>query len=227
MTLPIIILKTDSTLDCAIYNPPSPLGGVMARIKKSGIAWLFVLALPLAWCGRGADKEAEYSTPAPLPVASAVQDKPVPPQANDPAPIHTLYALSGVNIRESASTSSPVIGQVPKGGEVISNHTSDGWHLIHYKSVIGWIRSDLLSDQPHATPLMAAPPLPAMSAPSSERPAVRQQTRKPERPSSGGQARAPRRGRCECPYDVMRNGKLCGGRSAYSRPGGHKPRCYN
>ncbi|RWK45425.1 MAG: SH3 domain-containing protein, partial [Mesorhizobium sp.] len=30
-------------------------------------------------------------------------------------------------------------------------------------------------------------------------------------------------GRCDCPYDLMRNGRLCGGRSAYSKPGGRSP----
>lgn len=33
-------------------------------------------------------------------------------------------------------------------------------------------------------------------------------------------------GPCPCPYNVMRNGRSCGGRSAYSRPGGAAPICY-
>jgi len=33
-------------------------------------------------------------------------------------------------------------------------------------------------------------------------------------------------GPCACPYSVTRNGRSCGGRSAYSRPGGHAPICY-
>lgn len=33
-------------------------------------------------------------------------------------------------------------------------------------------------------------------------------------------------GSCPCPYSVARNGSRCGGRSAYSRPGGASPRCY-
>jgi hypothetical protein len=33
-------------------------------------------------------------------------------------------------------------------------------------------------------------------------------------------------GACPCPYNVMRNGRSCGGRSAYSRPGGAAPICY-
>ena len=31
---------------------------------------------------------------------------------------------------------------------------------------------------------------------------------------------------CACPDDTMRNGRACGGRSAYSRPGGAEPLCY-
>jgi hypothetical protein len=33
-------------------------------------------------------------------------------------------------------------------------------------------------------------------------------------------------GPCPCPYNIMRNGRACGHRSAYSRPGGHSPICY-
>ncbi|MGK2286975.1 hypothetical protein [Pedomonas sp. V897] len=33
-------------------------------------------------------------------------------------------------------------------------------------------------------------------------------------------------GTCACPYSTMRNGRSCGRRSAYSRPGGYAPKCY-
>ena len=33
-------------------------------------------------------------------------------------------------------------------------------------------------------------------------------------------------GNCPCPYNLARNGSQCGGRSAYSRPGGASPLCY-
>ena len=33
-------------------------------------------------------------------------------------------------------------------------------------------------------------------------------------------------GNCPCPYSTMRNGNRCGGRSAYSKPGGASPICY-
>lgn len=33
-------------------------------------------------------------------------------------------------------------------------------------------------------------------------------------------------GNCPCPYNVMRNGKLCKGHSAWSKPGGEEPLCF-
>jgi hypothetical protein len=33
-------------------------------------------------------------------------------------------------------------------------------------------------------------------------------------------------GNCPCPYSVMRNGRRCGRRSAYSKPGGYAPKCF-
>ena len=34
-------------------------------------------------------------------------------------------------------------------------------------------------------------------------------------------------GNCPCPYNTARNGSRCGGRSAWSRPGGAAPLCYS
>ncbi|XTZ39952.1 hypothetical protein ACQYRI_08265 [Salmonella enterica] len=33
-------------------------------------------------------------------------------------------------------------------------------------------------------------------------------------------------GTCACPYNSVRNGSRCGGRSAWSRAGGYSPICY-
>lgn len=40
------------------------------------------------------------------------------------------------------------------------------------------------------------------------------------------ESRAQYPGPCACPYDTDRAGRRCGGRSAYSRPGGASPYCY-
>ena len=33
-------------------------------------------------------------------------------------------------------------------------------------------------------------------------------------------------GSCPCPYNTDRGGRKCGGRSAWSRPGGKSPKCF-
>ena len=33
-------------------------------------------------------------------------------------------------------------------------------------------------------------------------------------------------GNCPCPYNTMRNGRRCGGNSAWSKKGGYAPLCY-
>lgn len=65
---------------------------------------------------------------------------------------------------------------------------------------------------PTVSPAAASPPV---SAPTQNATTV---VRRP--------ARAPRSGSCDCPYDRASNGSRCGGRSAYSRPGGRSPICY-
>lgn len=40
-------------------------------------------------------------------------------------------------------------------------------------------------------------------------------------------SRASYRGACPCPYDTMRNGRRCGANSAYSKPGGARPLCFD
>ncbi|WP_437595050.1 hypothetical protein [Sorangium sp. So ce1000] len=41
------------------------------------------------------------------------------------------------------------------------------------------------------------------------------------------ESRAAYSGNCPCPYDTDRAGRQCGKRSAYSRPGGAAPLCYD
>lgn len=79
---------------------------------------------------------------------------------------------------------------------------------------------------PASTPTYTPPARPQLArvVPQSQpRPAV---TR--PRPSTSGRTpiRASYTGTCDCPYDRMRNGRRCGGNSAYSRPGGWAPACY-
>jgi hypothetical protein len=46
-------------------------------------------------------------------------------------------------------------------------------------------------------------------------------------PAVGSPIREPISGSCQCPYDTDSRGRRCGGRSAYSKPGGESPVCYS
>jgi hypothetical protein len=68
-----------------------------------------------------------------------------------------------------------------------------------------------------------------LTAPAFAQPAAKQMT-DPEIASIIVQASRDayyRTGRpCACPEDLAKNGSRCGGRSAYSKPGGASPYCY-
>jgi hypothetical protein len=63
--------------------------------------------------------------------------------------------------------------------------------------------------------------------------ALGQQSNKPEKTDAEirqeiiKESIASYRGNCPCPYNVERAGRRCGARSAYSRPGGASPICYD
>lgn len=46
-------------------------------------------------------------------------------------------------------------------------------------------------------------------------------------PTVGSPIRESISGSCQCPYDTDSRGRRCGGRSAYSKPGGESPVCYS
>lgn len=71
-------------------------------------------------------------------------------------------------------------------------------------------------------------PEPALSSPPpTTKPIVQVEQRYTPPPTpSHSPIRSPVSGSCSCPYDFAKNGSMCGGRSAYSRPGGDEPRCY-
>ena len=50
------------------------------------------------------------------------------------------------------------------------------------------------------------------------------QTKSPEQMIKESYVKLSRK--CPCPYSIMSNGKKCGKRSAYSKPGGYEPLCY-
>ena len=81
--------------------------------------------------------------------------------------------------------------------------------------------------QPKIVTAALPAPKPAVVAPAPVPPGVAKAS---EPPPVASKALVPIRaaltGICDCPYDRAKNGSICGGRSAYSRPGGRSPICY-
>lgn len=150
------------------------------------------------------------AAPAPRPAAPA-------PRFDPPATALRavrLFTSTTARVRAGPGTTFPVVTVLPAGQSLDGFEVTGEWRRVTAGGAAGWVHVDLLAD------VMPAAPRPLVSAP---RPAA---DPAPTR-RGGNPVREPYVGRCDCPYDVMRNGRLCGGRSAYSRPGGRSPICYD
>lgn len=201
-----------------------------------GFGILAVLAI-----GSITDRGKERAPPPLPPTATLPRSTPPPPPAaiqpperqvlGQPAPLpiatapaqRTLYTTTAVRLRASPSTGARIVSTVQPGRTVVSFGTDGAWHQVSTENETGWMHGDYLSA---TRPASRPPPAPAPVAPAYQpAPLVRQQPAPSRR--AGEPVRSPYVGTCECPYDLMRNGRRCGGRSAYSRPGGRSPTCYH
>lgn len=125
---------------------------------------------------------------------------------------------SRINLRNSPSTTSKNLGYGLPGDrvQVIERTNSEGYDWFQVKfprsGVVGWIRGDFVST--------------GTAQESSETPVTESPVTESPTPAVGTPIRAAMSGRCQCPYDTDSRGRSCGGRSAYSRPGGEAPQCY-
>jgi uncharacterized protein YraI len=150
---------------------------------------------------------------------------PPPPAAIEtPAANETLYTSARVRIRERPSTDASIVTTLA-AGEVVQSDGQDGeWRRVSAGARIGWVHGKYLTSIAPVPPAAMAPvikqPVPAPVA--TFKPKAKA---KPER-NEGDPIREAYIGRCDCPYDVKRNGASCGGTSAWSRPGGREPVCF-
>jgi len=197
----------------------------MARKNASGcLVWMVLIGAVVTWCS------PRDKAPAPAPTALIDQTSPTsfptPPPVQEtltrdippPAPPTVLYTAANVNLRAEPSTTARVLLTVPKGSVVAATRSHGAWRHATYAGESGWIHGDYLSERLPAVEQQPRARIPAPSAP-------RAFMESPQR-RSGEPIRKPYVGVCDCPYDLMRNGRRCGGRSAYSRPGGRSPECY-
>jgi len=125
-----------------------------------------------------------------------------------------------LNVRDGPSTSAGLVARVSRGGQLMVTARQGKWLRVDLNGLQAWVHGDYVTsvktaNAPAIQPLHQQPP-------ASSRLTDAQVIQKIIGRSLAGYS-----GRCPCPYNTMRNGRRCGGRSAYSRPGGACPICYS
>jgi hypothetical protein len=203
----------------------------MAR-GRPGLGWLIAAVIGIGWLASDNDAEQPRAILPPAPtvapdrtqastptIATGRQTTPATPstlpQAPEAEPVNpiTMYAKARTRVRVGPSTETDIVTTVEPGTSFLAVARQGRWLRITVGRQAGWIRDDLLST--------VAPRPPAAA------PLITTRSAAPEPVDRGGEpTRDPVTGSCDCPYDRMRNGRRCGGNSAYSRPGGRSPVCY-
>ncbi len=136
-----------------------------------------------------------------------------------------LFTASRVRLRDDASTAARVITWLEAGEGVTVLERSGKWRRVTVGGRKGWVHSDYLQlsdpDAPRPKGMVAKSPGSDRKAPiptSSKSPPTLFPSKRP--------ARAPQRGDCQCPFDLMITGKECGDRSAYVMRGRASAECY-
>lgn len=146
-------------------------------------------------------------------------EQPPPSSASHPLVGKSLYATANVNMREEPSVSAQIITSIQRGNAVTALNYRSGWFSVSYDNRTGWVSEQYFAEKPPIAPRKAVNPSGAVAPPFASRVAPARR--------SGQPARSAYVGTCDCPYDRMRNGRLCGRNSAYSKPGGRNPVCYH
>jgi len=136
-------------------------------------------------------------------------------------PQAVLYVTGNrVNQRVAPSTSQPVQGQLAARDKVRKVSENGNWTEIASPIGRGWMHSAYLNSKaPTKTPKTSQQKKRTIAAPSSKE--VAAATRDIIQQSIRSYP-----GSCPCPYNRDRGGRRCGGRSAWSKPGGYSPICY-
>lgn len=189
--------------------------------------------------GSGSRAPPSSSGPSPQAVAPS---RPMAPQSSSPASLAPptsstilpkapdLARLqvrgSDVAFRAGPSRDAAIIDRLAKGLKLEEIDRAGEWSKVRHPVTgrDGWVFSGLLSPmdgQGEGEPAKPAKPIPEVrppTAPALSIAAIAQRLI--------AESRASYPGSCACPYDTDRGGRRCGARSAYSRPGGYAPICY-
>lgn len=208
------------------YTIKIDLGFFMRWILVIGILWLVVWALSPNPDGRDdaiiiAPKEVQISNDNSF--DKPLEKNPPPSPIVTTAEKITLFVSgSRVNVRRGPGTNHAVIGQLVQGDYVKQVSVSGGWKEIETRHGIGWMSAKYL--QTTKTKAKRIPP-PTERQRQIALPTTREKQQ--ARNAIIRQSIASYAGSCPCPYNVDRGGRRCGKRSAWSRPGGASPICYD
>jgi hypothetical protein len=133
-------------------------------------------------------------------------------------PVNMYVTGSKVNVRAAPSLEGKTLGQLVKGTAVNQIAQIDGWSQIQTPLGQGWMATRFLSTEVPSQVIQAEPRRTVATPTSGEITAARAEIIR--------QSIASYPGSCPCPYNVDRAGRRCGGRSAWSKPGGYSPICY-
>lgn len=161
--------------------------------------------------------------PSPTPAPSPVPTDDGSSERGASADTATYRFVSGdrVRIRSGPNTSSSIMGHLNRGDRVRYLRSSGDWSEVVSSLGRGWMSSQYLSvERPSVEPAPVPEQARRVAAPTNRE--IREARAAIIRQSIAGYP-----GSCPCPYNTDRAGRRCGGRSAWSRPGGYSPICYD
>lgn len=129
----------------------------------------------------------------------------------------TMYVdADRLNVRNGPDTSFKRIWTLKRDEAVAVVRKQGEWRFVRGGRFEGWVHGGYLTPKPTPKKIVRqapAPPKLVLSDAKIKRILIERSI-------------ALYSGACPCPYNRMRNGRRCGGNSAWSRPGGEEPLCY-
>jgi SH3-like domain-containing protein len=212
----------------------------MATKNGSGGAFLIGIAVIGGMLGLGKKDDPPRSTqpassyqtsssyqpaayqPSALETSSATPSVVTPP----PAPVEPKLRVTGndIALRKGPGAKTAIVDRLSRGTVVVELDRNDGWVKVRHPvtAAEGWVKASLVrADDGNAAKDATAPEKTPTKIEATKALATSVVVSRILAESRAGYP-----GNCACPDDVDKRGHRCGGRSAYSRPGGYAPLCY-
>lgn len=219
----------------------------MPTAKRAFWPWIIGAAF-LGWLAHGDNRPSQQSIPSPsIQHREMSPETPAPPTAPQPRPKvdaqkgvsaggmaalplvepgatssseTTMYVdANRLNVREGPGTAYRTVWTLKRDEQVTVIDTAGDWRQLRGARYSGWVHGGYLTPKRGATPTAkATPPPPAVAKPRISDAEIVE--------ALIARSIGVYRGACPCPYSVMRNGRRCGGNSAWSKPGGASPLCF-